>query len=811
MDNNMLYWLIEYGKVLFGYGFLMFVWPLTIFRKYLKNKSVTVKFGFCVTGQVVLVNTVVIIIGLLQVLNDWTLRILFYGSFLYSIRHCFALTKERKTKIKYLVHGSFGVKNLIWLEYRKYTRKLENVSNRFWIFYKKHWLEYSLLVIAVIYGVVYFSWGAFHDRSYGFSDMYVHHEWIYQLSEGKPFSSGIYPEGMHCIIYALNALFGIRIYSCILFSSLVNIIAIMLAIYCLFKEIFKWRFSAVLTLMIFLTFGGVKGSVVTCMSRLQCALPQEFAFPGVFLCAAFLIRYLKSCRGTKMKGRIAKWYWNDNLLVFTLAFTSTIVIHFYATFMAFFLCLGVAVCLIKRVLKKERFLPLVASVIVGLVVAITPMVAAFATGIPLQGSLYWAMSVMSVPSGETNENVPEVNTPIQESPEPSGTVNVSEFVDSSETEKKPVGVPAVVSKEEKISFIEKIELFIECCKETGTRIWTSSEEIGKLLYYVNFVTLYDEKIADVSVWIHIIVLTAGVFGLFLKTVVGKLFCLKRVQKIDCTGYMMGILASFIYIIVYCSPELGLPVLLDKTRVCAIVFLLNIAVAVSVFDMLFYLGNVLLPESVLSVISLGIIAWVIGVIAISEYYHGYLYFALTRFDSTVQLTNQIIDELPEESFTIVSPTEELYQVIEYGYHEELITFLENQTKDSYTLPTEYVFVYVEKKPLQYVQLHSFIGPEWLAGDSYHEVMYQNFGSTWPEYSGSSISKEEEEKTLMRFSKLSDMYSQLASRTIIESKIYYWCERFINKYPNEVKVLYEDDYLVCYYWKQNSDRPYNLVIE
>jgi len=102
MDNNMLYWLIEYGKVLLGYGFLMFVWPLTIFRGYLKNKSVTYKFSFSVVVQMVIINTVVLMLGLLHILNDWTLRVLFYGSFLYSIRACFALTKERKTKIKYL-------------------------------------------------------------------------------------------------------------------------------------------------------------------------------------------------------------------------------------------------------------------------------------------------------------------------------------------------------------------------------------------------------------------------------------------------------------------------------------------------------------------------------------------------------------------------------------------------------------------------------------------------------------------------------------------------------------------------------------
>ena len=109
--EDTLYWIIEYVKVLLGYGFFMFVWPLTVFRKYLNNKSATFKFSFCVTSQVVIANTVVLVLGLFHVLNKWTMLILFYGAFLYSIRGFFALTKERKTKVKYLVHGSYGLKN----------------------------------------------------------------------------------------------------------------------------------------------------------------------------------------------------------------------------------------------------------------------------------------------------------------------------------------------------------------------------------------------------------------------------------------------------------------------------------------------------------------------------------------------------------------------------------------------------------------------------------------------------------------------------------------------------------------------------
>ena len=66
---------------------------------------------------------------------------------------------------------------------------------------------------------------------------------------------------------------------------------------------------------------------------------------------------------------------------------------------------------------------------------------------------------------------------------------------------------------------------------------------------------------------------------------------------------------------------------------------------------------------------------------------------------------------------MSTTDELYQVIEQGRHEELLTFLNRVNGSGYTLPTEYIFVYVEKRPIQYAQNHFFTGPDWLAEEKY----------------------------------------------------------------------------------------------
>ena len=308
--EELLYWIIEYGKVFFGMFFLMFLWPLVVFRNFFKGKSVTFRFCLCTVGQVVLTSTVVLVLGLLHILNDWTLRILFYGTFLVSIREHYLLTEERKKKIRYLINGTFGWKNYLLLKYQKWHRCVEEFVKRVGKFYKKHWLEYTLLLTALIYGVIYFAWGTFYDRSYGFSDMYVHHAWIYQLSEGVPFSAGIYPEGMHCVVYALSALFGIRLYSCMLFISSFNVVLVLLSAYCLMKELFQWRYSAVVALIALLTFGEGGRYIIISMARLQCALPQEFAFPAVFICCLYLLRYLK-------KEPKETQFFDENLLFFS--------------------------------------------------------------------------------------------------------------------------------------------------------------------------------------------------------------------------------------------------------------------------------------------------------------------------------------------------------------------------------------------------------------------------------------------------------------------------------------------------------------
>ena len=198
------------------------------------------------------------------------------------------------------------------------------------------------------------------------------------------------------------------------------------------------------------------------------------------------------------------------------------------------------------------------------------------------------------------------------------------------------------------------------------------------------------------------------------------------------------------------------------------------------------------------------------------FHGYLFYELTRYNSTVELTNSIIDRFPEKDFVIVAPTDELYPVIKYGWHEELLAFVQNTATENYTLSPSHVFIYVEKRPIQYAQAYFFQGPAWLAQEKYMDIYWDKYSKKYPDTGASQapkitaavVSKEEAGKEIPEYWNSWFTYTKLDSRTILESKAYNWCQRYLNQHPFEMNVYYEDEDFICYYLKQEPDMPYNL---
>ena len=151
-----------------------------------------------------------------------------------------------------------------------------------------------------------------------------------------------------------------------------------------------------------------------------------------------------------------------------------------------------------------------------------------------------------------------------------------------------------------------------------------------------------------------------------------------------------------------------------------------------------------------------------------------------------LTN-IVKTNKDKTWTIVSANDEMRMAEDYGYHYESITFLRQMESigsyGSIIIPTHYVYFFIEKVPLDYLE---------------------PYGG-----SGQMVSEKGAEKPLPVKSGL-EVY-QGESRWIVMSRMYYWAQRFRQMYPDDMKVYYEDDNFICYVVKQNDYSLYNFAID
>ncbi|MCM1568689.1 MAG: hypothetical protein NC081_04495 [Roseburia sp.] len=801
-----LYWAIEYGKVLTAYLLVMYLWPSVVFRGYLKGKGRLFSFLFCTVSQILVVNLIVLGLGLLHLLNAWTVRAVFLGIFLYAIYRMHLIDAETKTNFSRLVTGECGVKLFGLRLFGRLGRWFKRKAVEVWRNTRPRLLEHALLLGVVVYAMIYFTYGAFQDYSYGFGDMYTHHSWIYGLIQGDIFSDGVYPEAMHCFIYMLHTLFGIEVYSIQMFLAGIHIIALIVAMYAFLRELLHGKYTPFLIIIAFLILDLTCINQVFSMSRLQWTLPQEFGLFTQYVCAVYLVKYLKTDTSEhnfkigKLIKKAAfmeqKYVMEDYLLLFTLALAASLSIHFYTTIMAFFVCASVAIFLLPRIFNKKHFVPLVLAVILGLLIAMVPMCGALLEGKDFQGSIDWALGVISgtdpfadpVP-GEA-DSLPEA---VPSQPEDTASLQPQQV-------QTPEGISSGQPAPER-SFTERLS---DTAQKIGAALWDMMWDI----YYGGYATLYTPERALV------ILLASGFMAvLWLLYRIGFRFfgrSASRETKGFLDGYISLTLAATLFMFLYGAPTAGLPEVVAGARLCTTIHFLALAAVLAPVDLALCLpekrGVRLLPELLAVAGCFGVIFGVV----ISGSYHGYLYYELTRYNAAVRITDSIMDTFPKNSYTIVSPTDELYQVIQRGRHEELYTFVLNAGKEEpYRLPTEHIFIYLEKKPLEYAQSHFFAGPKWLALEKY-PAFYSSFVSQCPDITTSEISREQARGNIA-YAKLQEVYSNLDNRTVLSSKVYEWCEAFERAYPQEMEVFYEDEDFVCYYIHQNPRNLFDLVID
>ena len=749
---------LRFVSIFAAYTGLTVLLPAIMFRRILAGRRLSEQFLMCYTF-----GNIVFAVQLLHISGFWTL-VLFTavpGILIWSRVNRVSLRELcMKTGIvcKKILQGSMGIKGFL---YRVKNRSMAVLKKAVWLFYCEVVCNTLQWILAgAVIAALFWIYGRQLVLTYGYraSDIPVHLNWINQMSRGNLFASGVYPFGFHCMVYYLHAVFGFDTYVILCVFYLVQVFFIYIVLLAMLKLLCRSLYLPYAGIMVY-----ILGSFWArqTYSRFGSSLPQEFGMIFVIPSVYFLIRFFQTEK-KNLKNRETRLI----LGCFALAFSLTLAIHFYGTMIAGLCCIGIAVGFCTRFLNKEYFRRIMLTGIISVFLAVLPMGIAFAGGTPLQGSLGWGLSVINGDSSDTEDT--SENEAAQKQAMEEMAARLIENTQNSNSESVQTGEIPVITEAPKHSLADKAREIPKKMKNLREMMIRRIQE---------FIINSQEQ------WCAYAVL-AGIAVLILLGLV--FIILRRItygEMLMSAGFCMGILTLLL-----CAGNLGLPVLMDPAR-CSIYYVYLLIVSITVLgDGLLYLifmpRILTIPRNAVSfILTVSMAAGMIhqGLVKTPDFISDYV-----SNGAFTCLTN-IIKENKDETWTIVSANDETQMGLDHGWHYETITFLRKQehiNKDTkLIIPTEKVYFFIEKIPLNY------------------SVVYSG--------SGQSISKKGASQSLPNSGGIG-MY-QGEGRWILMSRMYYWAQAFMEMYPNEMKVYYESEDFVCYVTPQNMYHQYNFAID
>lgn len=737
-------------QVFSGAAFLILALPLLMWRGYLKGKPYSYRFIFCVITQNCFLINLVLLLGFLGLCNRYTVTLGIVILFLlvswnFSDRQFFGRSAMRLQVLRQVARGEKPLSSLL-RDVGYYGSRYLRGALRWplWKHLRSHWIEYLALGAAIVYNIWFLTYNVLHYHSYQFSDIPVHQSWIYALDQGRLFSDGIYPFGMHAIVYLIHNLFFLDLLEVLLYFGAFQTVLLLLSVYVLSKKIFQWKYASILVLILF--------SLLLNQGRYAAALPEECGVFAAALAAYCLIGFLHTPldkhvvrqdsrlrRLLRINQYVSRRYLTKDALLFMLCVSLCIAYHFYTALAACMLVFSVLLAHLGKAVRKQYWVPIFTAGVLGVVIAVTPLMACFARGIPFQESMQWAVSVMTGQKWEGSES----NYQGQLESALGSSEGLAQEENAGETAKTEAA--GNVNR----SFPEKIRFYYEA------------------LYDFSKVTMFGDPLTKV------LTLCIGLgFG------IGALFLLVRSTRLAGMGY----LSLTIYAVAICTmgaaQALNLMQIVAAARASAFaepfLFLVYAIPADIAFRLLGRYQNKVY-QGALSLISAGLCAALILTLFRQGWVHKFFDVNLAYYNEAEYLTRRIRETYPANMFTIVSPTEEYYQVVDYGYHVELSQFMNmvNGNEKEFKITTPYVFFFIEKHVLQ---------------DYY--------------YGPVRVDPALAAKKFVYYASSQDYYFQ---RAILESQAYYWAQRYLKLYPNAFQVYFENDIYVAYILEQN---PYSL---
>lgn len=439
--------------------------------------------------------------------------------------------------------------------------------------------------------------------------------------------------------------------------------------------------------------------------------------------------------GLLFLGRFLEEKKREDGIYFSLASSLILSAHFFTVIYAIVLCGSLVLVYLRKIWKEKMILPLCRCLLLICCLSLTPFLIGKLEGKNWQGSMSWALSVM-----QTSETADSTNA--DEEP---GTV---------EEQQEEVEVP-----KEKHNILYQ---FFHVMADVMNDVW-NYVFWGGMLYAAFYFLIIGKRRQEwqnkqfFAVWLTLV---------FCMIVLGyEILGIPRLMKEERVRMFIGYLGPALLVLPLETPA----VYLGKwgRRISE---LLGITAAAICFYVTYGLGN----------------------IPIQTYFY-------LETSTAAKVCVDISQEYRKNTWTVVSPVEEVSFTRGLGYHYELWEFIENMecyTPDRYLeLPTKYVFFVLEKKPVLYNDVR-------IIGRPYEDRL---------------IDMAEADQVVTRemlgISKYGTMqyYNLDENRRVLEAKLAAWIKVYSEMFPDQMSVYRESEDCIVYRLEQNEYALNNLAID
>ena len=631
---------------------LLFPW-IFLHKRFAGIRGASAKFmAYFVAGNFYIMN-LVFLLQLLHISCWLTLVIgtlLPFAAALFRHRDSVLPVLERVLgRISRITGGEIGKKTLL-VKFERKLRRMSSGEAGKWA--SRHALE-LVLTLGIVF-LVFYMYGTNAVNVYGYcaSDMVVHHYWMNEMIHNNIFVDGVYPFGMHCVLYYLDIVFGIPGHVLFRLFGVVQTLMIHLMLLAFLRSVCKSRYAP---------YAGMALYMLTdrfyeyAYYRYYATLPQEFGMLFILPSAWFAIAFLKEKDFifTDGKKETCSLVSSQYLILFAAGISMTLAVHFYDTIITGLFCVGIAAGFCFRCFRWRYFRRIVVAGVAGIGIAVLPMAAAWVMGTPLQPSLNWGMSLLSSTSTEA----------------------VSE--EASDDEASSTETAADKQPVPKVPLSVRMQ-----------RLYRTVQ--SELQYYV---TNYDAGMPRFLL---------GSIGLLF--LLGILWFILRRKEYGAVLVSVSIFMLFLTVL-QSAAALGIPQVVEVSR-HAVYYAYGIAAVWSLcLDAVLFLllrGNHLMDLG-----SLGTVAAVCVAAGLTGIKNPVCLTAYETNGAMICLENIIRENKDGGTWTICSANDERWMVDEYahGYHYELITFL-RKVEDkgefaSVMIPSSNVYFFIEKIPGLYV--------------------------------------------------------------------------------------------------------------